>query len=243
MLTEIQASNRHFNTFYQDNSLLIQFITVEFLQIYHLTYQIKALIQDRLDSLANAETFISSLTEMLTRLVGYLPQQERSSLSHWTKGSLTKLKEYCEQFSHNSFHQNKEHIHLHMAAYQVWLAAIHHMELLNSLHINPYLPQSDVIVLMLPIKRAFNALELRFNQVIRSIPRVFSDYYDNENVVLFLLRKRSQLTEIYGVDFLYKRFKWQKKIKELILFVKQRYQARGFEGLLSTIQLMQDAED
>lgn len=248
MFTKIQDPD-HFTTFYEDNSLLIQFIVVEFLHIHQLTFQIKTLIENQLNFTLDLDLnrFIPLLREMLAQLVGHhLPQQEKislSHLSHWTKGSLTKFKEYCERFSHNSYHQNRKHVHLHMAAHQVWLAAIEHMELLNSLQRNPYLQNVNTVLGVQPIKRTFQTLQTRFNQVSRTIPRVISAYWDNENVVLCLLRKRNQLTEIYGSDFLYKRFKWPMKMKEIFQLLRKRYQDRGFEGLLPTIHQICDLEE
>lgn len=240
---ENQDQDHHFSTFYEDNALLIQFIMVEFVHIYQLTFQIKALIQDRLDFISDSRTFLSSLTPILAQLVGYLPQQEQSSFSRWTKGSLTKFKEYCERFSYNSFHQNKQHVHLHMAAHQAWLTAIHNMELLNSLHTNSHKKNLDKTLFLIPLKRTFNTLHLRFNQVIRYIPRVIGAYWDDENVMLCLLRKQAQLTEIYGSDFLCKRFKWPIKRQELMPFLAQRYQNRGFEALIPTIQQVCNSEE
>lgn len=246
MFTETQASHRHFSTFYEDNTLLIQFIVVEFIQIYHLTSQIKRLIQNRLNPLSHSDPsapFVSPLTEMLIQLVGYFPQKERPSSSYWTKGPLTKFKEYCEKLSLNSHQQNKEHRQLHRAAYQIWLSAIHHMELLHSLHLNPYIQNSEAVISLLHLKRTLNTLEARFNQVMHSLPLVLISYSDNENVILCLLRKKAQLSEIYGSDFLHKQFKWPMKSKELIQLLTKRYQERGFEGLLPTIQQIHDAEE
>ena len=63
-----------------------------------------------------------------------------------------------------------------------------------------------------------------------------SPYWDNENVILCLLRIRQSLIDIYGEDFIDKRLKWPAKSKELLEFLSQRYRERGFESLLPTIQ-------
>ena len=57
MLTQIQGPNHHFNAFYEDNSILIQFIVEEFIQSHQLIFRMKALIQEHLDSV---ETLIPS---------------------------------------------------------------------------------------------------------------------------------------------------------------------------------------
>lgn len=243
MFTQISGPHHHFSAYYEDNSLLIQFMMVEFIQTYQLTFQIKTLIHEHLDSNEKSNSVLHSLSHILGQLVGHFPHQGRSSFSRWAKGSLTKLKEYAEQFSRNSSHQNKQHVNLHMATHQAWLTALHNLELLNSLSMNPYTPNSDAILLLLPLKRTFNTLQIRFNQVIRHIPRVMREYWNNENVILCLLRKRAQFIEIYGSDFLYKRLKWPVKTKELAQLLVERYQARGFEALLPTIQQILDSQE
>jgi hypothetical protein len=215
----------------------------EFVQTYQLTIQIKSLIQEHLNSTQILYTVYPSLIQTLGQLIGCFPHQERSSLCRWTKGSLTKLKEYCEQFSRNSLHQNKQHVHLHMATHQTWLTAMHNLELLNAIDINSFNENSDINSFLQTLKRAFNTLIIRFNQVIRTIPRVLNSFWNNENVMLCLLRKRTEFIEIYGSDFLYKRFKWPVKTKELVQLILQRYRERGFEALMPTIQQMIDSTE
>jgi hypothetical protein len=242
VFTQISGPDHHFSAYYKDNGILIQFMIVEFLQTYQLTFKIKTLIQEHLDSPQTSETLYSSLIQLLAQLIGCFTQKERPSFSPWIKGSLTKLKEYCEQFSINSSHQNEHHIHLHLAAHQTWLTAVNNLEMLNSSSdLNK--KNSDVILFLQSLKKSFHVLQLRFNQVIQYIPKVIVDFWHNENVILCLLRKRSQLVEIYGPDFLYKRFKWPFKAKELVQLLINRYQERGFEALLPTIQHILDSAE
>lgn len=239
MFTKSQDQGQHFSNFYGDNDLLIQFIMVELLHIYRFTFQIKAFLHDRSDSTNDIDSFLLPLTQMLTQLIGNLPQQEESALTRWTNGSLTRFKEYCERFSSNSSHQNKLHVRLHLAAHQAWLTAVHATELLNSLQTTTYKINTRKILPMPSIKRAFNTLQMRFNRVIRYIPKILKMYWDNENVILCLLRKKKQFTEIYGTDFLYKRFNWPIQMKELIALLAKRYLDRGFEAILPTIEQIQ----
>jgi hypothetical protein len=244
VLTKIGIPNHHFSAFYEDNSILIQFIVEEFIHSYQLTCQIKALIQERLDSTETLGSYSLSLIQILGQLVGCLHHQERSSLSRWTRGSLTKFKEYCEQFSRNSSHQNKQHVNLHMAAHQAWLMATYNLELLNSLYTNPYIPDSKSILFLLPLKRSLQNLQMRFNQISRYIPRVLNEFWNDENVIYCLLRRKDLLVEIYGQDFMYKRLKWPRKTSEMIGLLVSRYQARGFEALLPSIQrLLESSEE
>lgn len=243
VLTQIGRPNHHFSAFYEDNSILIQFIVEEFIHSYQLTFQIKTLIQERFDSTERLNSLSLSLIQILGQLIGCLHHQERSSLSRWTRGSLTKFKEYCEQFSRNSSHQNKQHINLYMAAHQAWLIATYNLELINSLYTNPSIPDSKSILFLLSLKRALQNFQMRFNQISRYIPRILNEFWNNENVIYCLLRKKDLLAEIYGYDFLYKRFKWLKKTSDAIELLISRYQARGFEALLPSIQHLFESEE
>jgi hypothetical protein len=233
---QIQGPDHHFSAFYEDNAILIQFMMEEFIQSYQLISQIQTLVQNQLDSIQKLSALSSSLIPILGQLVGCLSQQERPSFSRWTKGSLTKFKEYCEQFLHNSSHTHKQHLRLHMAAHQTWITAVHNLELLNSLYKITCKTESDSFTFLLLLKRAFHRLQRRFNQISRSILKVMRTYWDNENVIFCLLRKKDLLSEIYGYDFLHKHLKWSLKASQLVELLVKRYQARGFEDLIPTIK-------
>lgn len=243
MFTQFREPNHHFSAFYEDNSILIQFIVEEFIQSYHLIVQIKSLIQKRLDSNQTLDSLFDSIIPILGQLVGGFSQQERPPFSRWSRGPLTKFKEYCEQFSRNAAHQNKKHVNLHLAAHQTWLKALYNFELLNSLHINPYTPNTKSILFLLSLKRAFHSFQTRFDQISRLLPQVLNEYANNENVILCLFRKKDSLSEIYGRHFLYKRFKYPVKSSELMEFLIKRYQMRGFEALFPTIQHLFESKE
>lgn len=234
--------NPHFNAFYEDNSILIQFIVEEFIHSHQLTSQIKTLIQERLDSKETLNSLSLFLIQILRQLIGSLHDQEHSSLSRWTSGSLTKFKEYCEQFSRNSSHQNKQHLNLHMAAHQAWLMATSNLEILSSLHTKSYIQDTKSILFLHPLKRSLQNLQMRFNQISRTIPRILNEFLNNENVIYCLLRKRGLLAEIYGYDLLSKHLKWPKRTSDLIELLMSHYQARGFEALLPSIQHFFESE-
>ncbi len=137
MFTQIREPDYHFSAFYKDDTILIQFILEEFIQSYQLNCQIQELLKRRLDLVESASSFSTSLLSILNQLIGHPPYLERSSFSYWAKGSLTKFKEYCEQFSRNSLYQNKQYVNLHMTVHQAWLLAMDNLELLNSFTIKP----------------------------------------------------------------------------------------------------------
>lgn len=240
MPTQIRTPDHHFRAYYEDNSLLIQFMIVEFVHTAQLTAKLNSLIQEHLCSKNSSPHNLSNLKQILEQLIRYHPHHEPSSYSRWTKGSLTKLKEYCELFSSNSSYQNKEHIRLHMSAHQALLDAIHAQELLYSLIINPYIPNAEHILNFLPISRTLAAFQNKINRLIRYFPRLMNPFLNNENVILCLLRLRQPFIDIYGADFVDKRFKWPVNTHDLIQFLSKRYQERGFDSLLPTLQQYQE---
>lgn len=225
-----EGSSRYFNAYYEDNALLIQFIVVEFIQTYHLISEVEDLSKDSLDSIQTIENLLSSLTLIFIELVGSHTQQEGLSLTLWTKGCLSKLKEYCEQQSRNTDHQDEHHVTIHMAVHQVWLIALHNLELLNALHPTEIKSPKSAF-LLLSLKRNIKSLQTRFKQVVQSIPRLIINFWDNENVLLYLLREKPQLMEIFGSDFLYKKLKCPIKSNHYVQLLIQRYLARGFDSL------------
>lgn len=237
MLIQIEGPNQHFNAYYKDNSLLIQFIIAEFVQTYQLTNQLKALIQKHLNSLPTTDSAFPSLFQVLGQLVGGLSPYECLSLSisSWQKGSLTKLKEYCEQFLRNSQDANKQFIYFHTAVHRAWLSALQNLEFLNSLQ-PTYAQAQKSTFFHLSFKRSFETLQIHFNQVVQRLPRLIQAYWNHENIVLCLLRKKIHLTEIYGPDFWVACFKWPLSSDQLSHSLTQYYQKRGYEALVSMIQ-------
>lgn len=240
MPTQIRGSNHHFAPFYHDNSILIQFVIEEFIQVHQFISKINTLNQNNLDPINETNSCFESLIPLFKELIDGRDHQDSSFSSRWTRGSLTKLKEYCEQFSHNSLNTHKQTVYLHMAAHQMWLMAVHSFELLNSLHPHDCARQSGRHVIVHSLKRSFHRLMMRFNQLSRHLSRAIRDYGNNENVIYYLLRRKEWLADIYGQDFLYQYFKGTKKGFHLIDVLLNRYQARGFETLLPSLSLLKE---
>lgn len=242
MSTQIRTPEHKFRSYCKDNSLLIQFMIVEFVHTAQLTAKLSVLSEEYFSAKKPSLSGLPHLKQGVAQLLCNYPQQNSSSHSRWTKGPLTKLKEYCQIFSCNSSHQNKPQINLHMAAHQALLNTVHLHELLNSLTVNPSIPNSGTLLNLLPIRRTFDTFQARMNQVIRYFPSVLHPFWTNENVLLCLLRKRSWFLDIYGPDFFDKRFKCPVKAKELYQFLTQRFQERGYDSLIPMIQLYCDSE-
>lgn len=228
-------SNHPFRAFFEDNSILIQFILEEFIQSHQMMITMAGYFQTSATSPSTVDDDYSSLIGLLQRLIGHHPGRDQSSFPYASKGPLTKLKEYSHQFSLNLAHHHKCHVNLHSAANQAWFLAIDNLELLNHLKIQSLSPNGNPKPLLKRRKNPFNRLMRNLNHITQSIPQVMNAFSNNENVILCLLRKKKAFINIYGEDFLYKRFKWPKESSKLIDLLIVRYQSRGFETLLPTL--------
>ncbi len=225
MLKQTQGPNQHFRAYYQDNSVLIQLVIAEFVHAYRLIYDIKNFVDNNLLTAQQLDGSVSSLFHSLNQLLGNQSNQEHAAISKWIKGPLTKMKEYCEQFSHN--HElDKSHLNLHSAVYQTWLVAIHNMDLINTFRLCRTMTKN--ISFTSHVQRSLKRLLSRFNIVTKQIPRVTNLYWDNENVVYFLMKRKQELIDIYGEEEVNKYFKSFAKQAVLTPHLIRRYQARGF---------------
>lgn len=241
MNTKIQEETRHFNAYYSDDSILVQFIIEDFIQAHLLIAQIRDLIQINMHLPQVSTALFPSLIQILEQLIGSSSYQRHSVHSYWANGALTKLKEHCEQFSLNSSHQNKRYLSLHLSTYYAWSMAIDNLAYLKSLDSssqpNPSFSQDSN-----SIKRSFEQFQKRFNQITRTIPLILKGYWNNENVLYCVLRKKEIFAEIFGKEFLSKKLKVTKEKSDLVKFLVQRYQVRGFENILPAIERLFDQE-
>jgi hypothetical protein len=228
VLSQTKKPNQHFNAYYQDNALLIQFALVEFIAAHHLLEQIKAL---------EDQCFISkeAWPHSLKPLLDYFGQLLGSSHHEWLgnsiapKGYLTKLKNYCWEFSKNAKH--KQGLLLYTYTHQTWLVALQNKELL--LGIQHALSEQAANASMRAIKRNLELLQKRFNRVSKQILRMTCTFIDNENVLFLLFRKKERLVKIYGDDFLIKLA--QESKQDIFQLLVQKYAKRGFSHLLATL--------
>jgi hypothetical protein len=232
----------HFNAYYQDNFLLIQFIVTEFIHTHQLACEIKQISSHFLTVPYQPTQILETLSLKISQLMGNLSPREHFPFSQWVKSPLTQLKDHSEQFSRNTHHQNKSHVKFHLTVHQLWLAAIHLLELIRYLQESLQNAEEKAPYFLL-IKRAFQTFNTRFNQVTRLIPLILRVYIDNENVVYCLLRKRTQLNAIYGETFISKLLKKPLAPEKLLQLLLTRYQARGYDKFLHSFDPLSRLEE
>ncbi len=230
MFTQIRKPNQHFNAYYYDDQILIQFIISELILTNELAWQIKKLADTGLQSIQALRESAHSLFHKVNQLLGSASDNERLSTSRWEKGPLTKLKNYCEQLSRNHLHQNKNSINLYNYTHQAWLMALHNLELLSILQCS-----MTNLFILLTIKKDLSHLNRCLKKVIKQIPYILSLYKDNENVLFFLLKKRDILAKIYGSHFIDTFFESSTRVEDTLDFLIQRYMKRGFTDIIPLI--------
>lgn len=199
---------------------------VEFATSYQLSAKLNALIVKKPDAAALAE-----LKQIFSQLIHF-----NNEFSHWTKGTLAKLKDYCESFSRNCSDQDP--LQLNLSAHKALLDALHIQEIL--IH-SPHSEAKDIWNDP-SFKKFVKSFQNHFNKIIRHFSNVLKPFQKNENVLLCLLRTQQSLIESNGREFIDKRFKWPEKTEKMVKFLLKSYEKRGFDALLPTIRQMQAAE-
>lgn len=232
-VTHLKEPDQHFNAYYQDNSLLIQFILEEFIATQQLTHELLAHLDSSLNESLSMEVLRDLIKHYLYLLIGTSEKEQGLMVSRWTQGPLLRFKYYCEQFSQNTNYQNKDGLSLQHAIYEVWLQGIHILEFTRALH-SPL--NSSQKQLPVKIKRILSKLRISWKKVVRMIPKLLKIYRTNENVLFFIMRKKESLTTIYGSSFFRQLFKASPKKKDPVShLIQSKYRMRGFEHLLSSI--------
>jgi len=203
-----QSQAQHFRAYYHDNALLIQFVLTDFIKTALLAEQLKLLSIEYLESKDRLEEALDPLLLALNHLVGTLSEQEALTLSRWTKGPLTKLKEHCEHLYRNSPSQNVVIETLHSYVCKAWLHALHNLELINAMRIG--LKPANIKLTL--VKQAFTQLHSALNSIAKLIPRVVEGYTENNYVLFYLYRSKDQLIRIYGASLVNKLLKISKNI-------------------------------
>ncbi|MDP1879913.1 MAG: hypothetical protein Q8K60_03110 [Parachlamydiaceae bacterium] len=236
METIFQEPRHHYAPFSEDSVILIQLILTEFIQTHQTLLQILSIFENpnpvNMMTL-NAE---NSLFNLLNQLLGQSSYSNPPSIfSSHSNASLKKLKNYCESYSHQSLSQNKHARRLYYVVHRTWLATLNQLERLQIIHLRKSKSPSVLI------KEQHKQVQLivgRFNQVIKTIPLMIHPYLNNENILLYLLRHKDPLIQIYGNQTFSKQFKWPINPMEMKTLLDNRYQSRGFNSLLPLIKQM-----
>lgn len=228
VLTPLENFHTHFNPYYRHNSLTIQFIISEFIEIHQLFNQINLIIETHNYSSHLLSEHFPQLFDLFKSLLGC--QSDSKILHLWTQGSLTKLKNYCDCLSQNSHHQNANILKLKMQVHQMWLDGCYSFEMLKQ--IQESLPLAPEQASFMNFTKKYTRLHALIKKSAKCLSRVLTLYQQDENVLFFLLRKKEPLATIYGPSFISKIFKTVfKGENQAFQWLKQKYMMRGFHHM------------
>lgn len=234
LIKNIKHSHR-FKPYFFQNSILIQFIFFEFILTHKKILKIKfAYIEKKKLSLP---TSWKNLFFLFNELVGFPYQEDRPPLSYWIKGPFAKLKSYVFHYAKNDTASNKIPLQLLTNLHALELSIIRMIELLKIFEEK----MADNKLINRQIHKEIKLFFETFEEIIEQIPKMIIPYLDNENLLLFLFRKKESIQQIFGVDFLktLKRYHSMKKFvnsKDLLEQMVKRYTKRGFAHLANLIK-------
>lgn len=225
-------SVRHVNAYHKTNSLLFQFILSEFLDVYTEIQKLQTLMDSKLiASPITRNHKIDSVLALasLEKLVGSSRDYMRFFSTNFSDGLLAKLRTYCAVFIQNADKDEKELMALQHYADKAWQACLQAMDAL-------YGDPSEHVFILSSIDKAVAAM----NRFAKLIARIILQFRDDENVIFFILRHKTQFNKLYGDRFILKTFTkmYPKGLREVHLLLSKRYTERGFDNVLDAIRLL-----
>lgn len=226
-------SARYVNSYHQNNSLLFQFILVEFLEVYTEIQKLDALcsrtptpLPNGEDACREIENNIPSIQQILVKLVG--PTRDYMRLFSWnfSEGLLSKLRTYCSLFLQNADTDEKELIAIQHYAEKIWQTCLQATDALHEI------PQ-DRSSVFTALEKSSSAMQ-RFAKL---ITRLIHQFKDDENVIFFIMRNYKIFDKLYGQRFIIKLFTkiYPKGMKDVQQLLVKKYSERGFENVLPYI--------
>lgn len=226
-------SARHVNSYHQNNSLLFQFILVEFIETFTEIQRLDSLCSRTPSPPSSEETSsqqinedFHSIEEILIKLVGSTKDYKRLFSWNFSEGLLAKLRTYCGLFLQNADTDEKELIAIQHYADKIWNHSLQAIDAIQSL------PQDRAAVLT-AIEKTSAAMQ-RFAKL---IARLVHQFRADENVIFYILRHHKTFDKLYGNRFTIKLFSrlYSKGLQEAHNLLVNKYSNRGFDNVLPAI--------
>lgn len=223
---------RHVNSYHQSNSLLFQFILLEFIEAYteiqsldQLRHRPSPLPQE--GSVAHQPNPLYDPFSMaLIKLTGSPKDHMRLFSWNFSEGLLSKLRSYCTLFLQNVDAHEKELLAIQHYVDKTWQSC---MQAIEAIQNSP----KDRPILLVALDKANAAMQRLAKLIARLIPQ----FRDDENVIFYVLRHHQIFDQLYGQRFTAKLMGkiYPKGLKEVQLLLTRKYQERGFDNLTSVI--------
>lgn len=226
----------------QNKSLLFQFILSEFITSYKKVQELERhyqemeslLIKQRLQGDVN--THLNQLLHLMPALTGAQMVIGNEQTFPWThdKGSLNKLRHYCYLLSHRLPDQ-EDVLNLNIAVSKAFHSALQIREVIFSLQ--RQLEDIERVPNYVSLYQLLDRVIDNIRRVSRLILRILVQFKDDENVLYFLLKYRTDLDQLYKTQFVARILKkmfpnGSEDAKNLMI---QKYSERGFHHLLDSI--------
>lgn len=234
------------NHYHHDKGLLFQFIIAEFLLASREVQALSSVIEqfkmstEQKDHYLKREYWLNNLKGALAKLAG--PDNEFIHQHVWNveEGPLAKFKNYCSLLARQQEQDIKEYEALSRYSQKTWLLCLQCFEEVRE--IEKRLEGSKVITTLeegeiLPhyefIYQFVHKIAFSFERIVRIIIRLIHSFGNNENVLLYLLRHRAEIEEIFGRDFVPHALSrlHPQGLSGTIQALKDKFRLRGFEQL------------
>lgn len=231
------------NTYCQSTSLLFQFTLYEFITSFkrvleiEKTYEImeSELIKQRLKG--DVKSYLDSLLEQIPLLIGAQMVMANEQTFPWThsKGSLNKLRHYSYLLSQKCIDQD-DIANMNVCVSKAFHSALQIRDVIFSLKRQAEDPEK--IPNYVSLYRLLDRLIDNMKRVSRVLLKILIQFKEDENILFFLLRYKSDLDQLYKTQFVTKIL--QKMYPEghssMKEYIKKQYQQRGFLNLISIIE-------
>lgn len=219
---KFEEPKSHLTSYHVNNNLVMQFMLFELIAAHEEATGV-IILSENLPPKPKSQ-HLQEITATLLRMAGHGQQSLRIFSWHLNDGILSKLKNYCFFFS-NSQDPNESEIN----------TLLKHIDRTINYCIEgiEQIDQKDISEFHSKMKKMEQALQKTARGIIKFLP----PFYQDENVIFFLLRSREKLNNIYGDRFIANLFKEMfpqgpEKAKQLLI---KKYSKRGFQHLLPMI--------
>jgi len=220
----------HRFTFYgQKPGVLCQFVLAEFL----ITYAEVKTIQNFCNNLAAATDWqLSKMMGALSQLTGS-PLSDHNSPWESYQGALEKLKYLTTSFA--EFSGQAPIQDLSGAVNRAFFAALEARDILPSFLRRPL--QKDRLQATVLCTPHLRRLSENIERVANLIPSIVQEHRGDENVLLFVVKKRADFDSLYGTSFTKNLLltMFPEGLRDLQTFVEERYRERGFKKIAETV--------
>lgn len=233
MTSSAGISLRHDNTYQHSNSLLFQFILVEFIETFGEIQRLDILCNRKPAELApdsdcsmHSEASRGQIEAVLTKLVGSARDYMRLFSWNACDGLLAKLKTNCALFLHNADNDEKEMIALQHYADKMWLGCLQAVDIWRT-------GPDEQAAFHAAVDKTSSAMQ-RFAKL---MARIAVQFRDDENVLFCILCYKESLDKLFGNRFVSKLLlrMYPKGLHEAQHYLTRRYAERGFDNILPVI--------